>query len=145
MAYLEKLKDPRWQKKRLQILERDKWACQWCGNNTSTLHVHHIAYYEGEVWDTPDDLLVTLCESCHSEEEKALKGSRNDFFNDLRKRGFTSMSFSYLPTIFDKDRGWGLYEPSFDILKMVVDNDELWNAMEQKFWERLSKKSIFNG
>ena len=66
MTYAEKLKDPRWQKKRLEILERDKWSCQWCGNKEATLHVHH-EYYEpgGDPWEVWDELLTTLCEDCH--------------------------------------------------------------------------------
>lgn len=42
--YSEKLKDPRWQKKRLEILNRDEFACRFCGDNKSTLNVHHISY-----------------------------------------------------------------------------------------------------
>lgn len=64
MTYSEKLKDPRWQKKRLQILERDGWACRQCGIETETLHIHHMVYM-GEPWEAPDHLLVTLCEDCH--------------------------------------------------------------------------------
>lgn len=66
MTYLEKLKDPRWQKKRLEILERDKWTCASCGDKKSTLHVHHIFYLsKTEPWDVPSGLLITLCEDCH--------------------------------------------------------------------------------
>lgn len=66
--YLEKLKDPRWQKKRLEILERDAWTCQSCSDKTSTLHVHHL-WYEDDVepWDYPLGCFETLCEDCHVE------------------------------------------------------------------------------
>lgn len=67
-AYSEKLKDPRWQKKRLEILERDDWTCQMCGDTRSTLHVHHRMYISGLApWDYPDNLLTVLCESCHQD------------------------------------------------------------------------------
>lgn len=59
-------KSPKWQKKRLLILERDGWQCCSCGDTESTLHVHHAAYH-GMPWDTPDDFLQTLCETCHGE------------------------------------------------------------------------------
>lgn len=60
--YAQKLKDPRWQKRRLQILERDHWECQQCFSSESTLHVHHRYYVEaGEPWEYPDSALVTLC------------------------------------------------------------------------------------
>jgi hypothetical protein len=70
-AYLQKLKDPRWQKMRLKILERDKWTCQNCGETEDTLHVHHLTYRNGaEPWDYPEDQLQTLCEGCHEEESQ---------------------------------------------------------------------------
>lgn len=66
-TYSEKLKDPRWQKKRLEILERDGWRCRACGNDKETLVVHHIQYQKGkEPWDYSEDDLETLCELCHS-------------------------------------------------------------------------------
>lgn len=64
MTYAEKLKDPRWQKRRLKTMERDNWCCVRCGNDKETLHVHHKAY-SGEPWDAPDDTLETLCQTCH--------------------------------------------------------------------------------
>ncbi len=67
MDYLEKLKDPRWQKKRLEILERDGWKCMCCGNKDRTLHVHHIFYFpQKEPWDIPNGFLITFCERCHN-------------------------------------------------------------------------------
>lgn len=66
MTYAEKLKDPRWQKKRLEILNRDKWKCHYCGDEKSTLHVHHEMYFKGkEPWDIPNECLNTVCENCH--------------------------------------------------------------------------------
>ena len=56
---------PKWQKTRLQILERDGWTCVACGDSESTLHVHHIDYESRLPWETRDSLLQTLCESCH--------------------------------------------------------------------------------
>lgn len=67
-TYSEKLKDPRWQKRRLDILNRDKFTCTCCGDTTKTLHVHHIIYKKGyEVWEYADHELITFCEDCHSE------------------------------------------------------------------------------
>lgn len=75
--YLEKLKDPRWQKKRLQILERDEWCCRVCFDSERTLHVHHRYYKRGaDPWDYPDSALVTLCEGCHEEEGGAVIGQQ---------------------------------------------------------------------
>lgn len=68
MTYSEKLKDPRWQKKRLEILERDKFTCQLCGDDETTLHVHHKKYFKNkEPWDINNKYLITLCKYCHFE------------------------------------------------------------------------------
>jgi hypothetical protein len=64
--YQKKLLDPRWQKKRLEILQRDNFACRCCEDEKSTLHVHHLDYQRGkEPWDYENDDLITLCEYCH--------------------------------------------------------------------------------
>lgn len=65
MTYSEKLKDPRWQKKRLEVLTRDEWRCRSCGCEDKTLHVHHHHYTRGQPWDTPIELLSALCDECH--------------------------------------------------------------------------------
>jgi 5-methylcytosine-specific restriction endonuclease McrA len=66
-TYLEKLKDPRWQKMRLKVLERDEFRCQLCWNDKLTLHVHHKYYVNGkQPFDYPLKALLTLCEKCHS-------------------------------------------------------------------------------
>lgn len=65
--YAEKLKDPRWQKKRLEIFERDKWTCVLCDATGKTLHVHHWEYSSGDPWEIDDALLNALCEDCHEE------------------------------------------------------------------------------
>jgi hypothetical protein len=66
MAYVDLLKDPRWQRRRLEILERDGWACRSCGATDRTLHVHH-RLYKGNPWDVEPEFLVTLCEPCHEQ------------------------------------------------------------------------------
>jgi 5-methylcytosine-specific restriction endonuclease McrA len=68
-TYSEKLRDPRWQKRRLYILERDDWTCQRCRATDKTLHVHHRWYEPGaEPWEAADGALQTLCEDCHGQE-----------------------------------------------------------------------------
>jgi hypothetical protein len=65
--YGELLIDPRWQKKRLVIFNRDGWKCRYCGDSTKTLHVHHEYYAKGKKpWEYPDNDLKTLCADCHS-------------------------------------------------------------------------------
>jgi len=87
-AYLAKLRDPRWQKKRLEILSRDNWTCQICSDTTTTLHVHHRAYMRGkEPWDHLDELLVTLCERCHEEETWWGQAAAEELLFQLRRKG----------------------------------------------------------
>ena len=59
--------DPRWRKKRLEILKRDKRKCQICGCDAQD--VHHIKYKGNsynEPWNIDNDYLVSLCKECHS-------------------------------------------------------------------------------
>lgn len=67
MTYAEKLKDPRWQKKRLEIMKRDGWKCRYCESSDKSLVVHHVVYENNhEPWEYDDWKLLTLCEDCHS-------------------------------------------------------------------------------
>jgi hypothetical protein len=79
-TYSEKLKDPRWQKKRLEILGRDNFTCQECGCDDKTLHVHHLSYAKGkEPWDADDSNLRTLCENCHERKHDLLHDCKLEF------------------------------------------------------------------
>ena len=70
MTYGEKLRSPEWQKKRLEILNRDEFTCTMCNSKDKTLHVHHKVYiFNNEPWDYEDQYYITLCEDCHFEEE----------------------------------------------------------------------------
>lgn len=72
MTYAEKLKDPRWQKKRLEIMERGGFSCNVCGDSKSELHIHHSEYC-GNPWDVPSTSLHTLCVKCHERVENFKK------------------------------------------------------------------------
>jgi 5-methylcytosine-specific restriction endonuclease McrA len=65
--YADKLRNPKWQRKRLEIFQRDKWACTMCGDTKTELHVHHEKYI-GDPWEAPNDSLKTLCSLCHATE-----------------------------------------------------------------------------
>ena len=69
-------RDSRWQKKRLEIMERDKWTCQSCGASGEgvTLNVHHIFYEKGKApWEYEDEMLVTWCQECHEKRHELQK------------------------------------------------------------------------
>lgn len=82
-TYSETLKDPRWQKKRLKIFERDNWACRECRCTDDSLQVHHRKYERGAApWDIADRFLVTLCERCH-ERATALHREASDMLREM--------------------------------------------------------------
>ena len=65
--WADNYKDPRWHKKRLEIMERDGFKCRACGSADITLNVHHAYYDKGKMpWEYPDRSLTTLCEDCHN-------------------------------------------------------------------------------
>lgn len=73
--YDKQLKTKEWRAKREKILKRDGYKCAYCGSK-SKLNVHHKYYnlYPNgkyvNVFDYPDDALITLCESCHKKFTK---------------------------------------------------------------------------
>lgn len=96
MDYKEQIKNPLWQRRRLEILNRDNFTCQICGCKDKTLHVHHTAYIKGKmIWEYPDRMLITMCEDCHKEEHRL--GFENvNTLNELRKQGITNHEISLL-------------------------------------------------
>lgn len=69
-TYFEKLKDPRWQKRRLEIMQKAKFACEKCGDEDAPLHIHHRIYRKGkQPWEYSDDELECLYEVCHMDAE----------------------------------------------------------------------------
>jgi hypothetical protein len=71
MSKSDEYKDVRWQKKRLETLERCNWTCQMCGggnNDGVSLQVHHTRYpKDAPIWEVDDYYLTALCEGCHEE------------------------------------------------------------------------------
>jgi len=71
MKYKQMLKDPRWQKKRLEVFERAGWKCESCGDGTTELHVHHVEYKKGaKPWEYSMNDLQCLCKHCHKKDHK---------------------------------------------------------------------------
>jgi len=86
-TYADKLKHPLWQKKRLEILQRDNWICQSCMDTSTTLNVHHKIYLpDKDIWDYPDYLLITLCDECHLKETQDRVRLENDLLSILRQK-----------------------------------------------------------
>lgn len=63
-TYSEKLRSPKWQKRRLEIMSRDQFTCKYCKDIHTSLNVHHHKY-NGAPWQAKDDDLETVCEHYH--------------------------------------------------------------------------------
>lgn len=69
MSYSDQLRDPRWQRRRLEIMSRADFSCEKCHSATKTLHVHHKQYRAGaRPWEYADNELECLCDDCHGAE-----------------------------------------------------------------------------
>ena len=77
MTYKQQLKSPMWQKKRLEIMQRDNFTCHRCSSKDKTLNVHHVTYSKNKkAWEYLDNNYVTFCEDCHKLEHQV-----NEYFN----------------------------------------------------------------
>jgi len=75
--FLQRYRDPRWQRIRLRIMERDDWKCRKCGATDNSLQVHHKKYEGAMPWETSDRYLVTLCDRCHERLTELQRETRN--------------------------------------------------------------------
>ena len=63
--YAKKLQDPRWQRKRLEVMQKADWKCEICADAKEELNVHHPEYDKAyEPWQY--DNLQCLCKTCHT-------------------------------------------------------------------------------
>ena len=77
--FLESYNTAEWQRKKNKILERDNYTCQICGDTESAMQVHHISYKHcnGKAYNALDNELITLCPTCHSNDD----GDHLTFYN----------------------------------------------------------------
>lgn len=79
LSYKDQLRKPDWQKKRLEIMQRDNFTCQICLDTEETLQVHHKSYDKGKMaWEYGNDRLTTLCETCHKYLSEHIKEYGDD-------------------------------------------------------------------
>jgi hypothetical protein len=98
MTYKEKLKHPRWQRKRLEVLNRDNFKCRFCGDTETELQIHHAFYLNK---DNPEDysgnMLFTLCKKCHQDEEN-LKSEDGMIYAQMLQIGISRRHLIHLTT-----------------------------------------------
>ena len=140
-TYSEKLKDPRWQKLRLEVLNRDTWACQNCYDDTSTLAVHHLYYTKGtEPWEYPLNAFLTLCEGCHQQETDGRRASERNFMEDIRKIPILAVDLDQLSAYFTGMAFTHVREVVLEVLGMYVAQGDLQRrVIDIYFQEFLSK------
>lgn len=73
MTYLEQIRNPKWQKKRLEIMQRDGFKCCICKANDKPLNVHHLYYMPKTlIWEYDNEAMKTVCEEHHEQLTKDL-------------------------------------------------------------------------
>lgn len=81
MNYKDQLKSPKWQKKRLEIFNRDEFKCKSCHRTDIELNAHHKLYINGlNAWEYKDNIYVTLCCNCHTQLHLSNSHLNHKFF-----------------------------------------------------------------
>lgn len=115
MTYSEKLRDPRWQKMRLQIMERDGFACRVCSATTKPLNVHHLAYFpHADPWDYPPKMLITLCDDDHKAEEEGKIAADAQLIEVLRRNGAMNSDINRITQIIRELGALSLVQRALD-------------------------------
>lgn len=137
---MEKLKDPRWQKKRLEILSRDNWTCQYCGAIEATLHVHHLLYNK-EPWDAKSEYLITICESCHESEHNHREGAEKALLHALKIKGFSYSSVTDIATAFYYLNPFHTHDVMASIIEWAFNNEDIMQELSNRYFEYLLVKN----
>lgn len=137
-SYSEKLKNPKWQKRRLEIFERDDWMCQLCGNKQETLNVHHKYYEKGkDPWEYEDDALVTLCEYCHEMETEYRPGFEKLLLMELRKK-FYADDLRVIANGINKFKVFHMETVCSSVISFFLSSEDLVENANKKYFEYLN-------
>ena len=128
LTYSEKLLDPQWQRKRLEVLNRDQFKCCLCSDAKTTLHIHHKTYEKGKLpWEYELDNFQTLCKYCHivveffkKRKEVVLVCTRKTYgINDICCEVFTYSQY------FDWNSSYALSVNSDNTIEVHLETDGL--------------------
>lgn len=129
--YSKKLRDPKWQRKRLEILQRDGFSCRDCGRGDMELHIEHAYYVNGlNPWDYEDRCLRSLCSDCHKRVESLKREILDGFANSgpAGQYGLFKLSTA-LASGLCEDR------PFIEALYELISQN-LWNQVPEKANQR---------
>lgn len=137
--YREYFKDPRWQKKRLEILNRDEFMCQRCYGTETELHIHHRLYKQNKKpWEYDNDLLLTLCKDCHA-NEKTMKTSICALSETMKKK-FLSAEVTDLAIAFFSAELQHLPDVFMSALTKTIEDKGLQEKMLNNYFNHISKR-----
>lgn len=114
--YKEKLLDPRWQRCRLEILNRDNFRCRYCNDDKTELHVHHLKY-QGEPWEGDLQNKITVCKTCHSVVEFIKSAYTSNGWELLKVRNAKIETHVYHSVLL-------LLNPEFEKMFFILDHKD---------------------
>lgn len=136
--YSEKLLDPRWQRKRLEIFQRDKFQCVYCCADDKTLHVHHLEYV-GEPWEAPNESLLTVCLECHDDEHLNRKEYERVLALTLAQKKFSAGSILDIALGFSKMTPFNSPDVMACVLQYVLSSHDIMVSLHEMYFDNLSK------
>lgn len=140
MKYHEKLLDPRWQKLRLAIFNRDEWTCRNCFDSENTLTMHHLSYSPGkDPWDYPLENFLTLCKNCHEIEFETRPDYEKMLLQIIRQKGFMADDIFRIISAFQKLSIIMPAEVTASIIEFMFD-DDIMNKITPLYWDYCHKK-----
>lgn len=153
-SYSELLRDPRWQKRRLEILNRDEFTCQNCCDSKTTLNVHHCYYEKGRApWEYEDSSLVTLCEPCHAIETQNAYNEKMLLVKVLSSAGFLASHFNDLASTLSEALESGTFSvPTGPVRDSFVSafawalcDPEMQNEIRLRYFDRMRSRRDAEG
>jgi len=126
----------------LKILERDDFACQYCGDTEKTLHVHHKIYFTNyNPWDYEDNILMTLCDDCHRDVHTGMDEALTDLCESVKSAGFLPKDVLELANGFRIMPLVHLPEVIASVISRTCSDSDLQNMAMDNFFAILKQKS----
>ena len=139
-TYSEKLKDPRWQRKRLEIMQRDDFRCVHCCSESEMLSVHHRYYIAGRMpWEYPNWSLKTLCKVCHQASHEMTERRDEGSMIPNEDSFETIMDFLGAGVDIDEWKAWDMCG-ELSLLVKKIGRDEAF-SMVQSYIKTLANNS----
>jgi hypothetical protein len=140
-SYSDKLRDPRWQKKRLEILQRDDFACQFCFETKNTLAVHHLYYWPHyEPWEYENDCYLTLCEDCHKHETEWLPKACSRLAQGFKRAGFTACGIQLIADSLDNLKLQHVNDVVATAYARALSDPKVQSRLIDEYFEQLAEK-----